>query len=475
LRRNIHLTNPEPTFMPQNNCRSLQRQRRLAKQVQKVDANHFFNLLTSPQLLEPVEALLPAYRERKYPPTVTLAMFLGQVLSADGSCQKVVNEAIVNRLLSGLPADSANTGGYCRARQRLPQEMVRELAQQTGALLSEHTPAPWLWRGRHVKLVDGTTTLLPDSVENQASYPQHGNQARGAGFPMTRLVGVISLANAAVLDVAMGPCKGKGTGEYGLFRELKDGFVAGDVVLADSYYCSYFLIADLLACGVDVVFEQHGARKVDFRTGEKLGTRDHVVQWRKPAARPEWMTAEAYAGYPDTVTLRETKVGKKVLVTSFLNPREVCKRELEVLFLQRWHVEVDLRHIKTTLGMESLSCKTPEMCEKELWIYMLAYNLIRLLMVQAAAHAGVLPRQLSFKHTLQVWIAWSQRQFLADASEDTAGLFRLIAQIRVGNRPGRIEPRLVKRRPKPFSRLQTTRREARENIMKYGRPKRVAA
>jgi len=187
------------------------------------------------------------------------------------------------------------------------------------------------------------------------------------------------------------------------------------------------------------------------------------------------MTAEAYAGYPDTLTLRETKVGKKVLVTSFLNPREVCKRELEVLFLQRWHVEVDLRHIKTTLGMESLSCKTPEMCEKELWIYMLAYNLIRLLMVQAAAHAGVLPRQLSFKHTLQVWIAWSQRQFLSDASEDTAGLFRLIAQIRVGNRPGRIEPRLVKRRPKPFSRLQTTRREARENIMKYGRPKRVAA
>jgi hypothetical protein len=136
---------------------------------------------------------------------------------------------------------------------------------------------------------------------------------------------------------------------------------------------------------------------------------------------------------------------------------------------------VDLRHIKTTLGMETLSCKTPPMCEKEVWIYMLAYNLIRLLMAQAAVHAGVLPRQLSFKHTLQVWIAWSQRQFLSSAPEDTAGLFRLIARIRVGNRPGRIEPRLVKRRPKPFSRLQTTRREARENIKMYGRPKRVAA
>jgi hypothetical protein len=461
--------------MRKNSGRSQQQQRHLAKQVEKVDANHFFNLLTSPQLLESVEALLPDYRERKYPPTVCLAMFLGQVLSADGSCQKAVNEAIVNRLLSGLAADSANTGGYCRARQRLPAGMVCDLARQTGALLSEHTPAPWLWRGRHVKLVDGTTTLLPDSAQNQASYPQHGNQVRGAGFPMARLVGVMSLANGAVLDVAMGPYKGKGTGEHGLFRELKEGFVAGDVMLADSYYCSYFLLADLLARGVDVVFEQHGARKTDFRTGERLGPRDHVVQWCKPAVRPEWMTAEAYAGYPDALTLRETKVDKKVLVTSFLNPREVCKRELKGLFLQRWNVEVDLRHIKTTLGMETLSCKTPPMCEKEVWIYMLAYNLIRLLMAQAAVHAGVLPRQLSFKHTLQVWIAWSQRQFLSSAPEDTAGLFRLIARIRVGNRPGRIEPRLVKRRPKPFSRLQTTRREARENIKMYGRPKRVAA
>lgn len=460
--------------MHQNNAQSLQQQRRLAKHVQKVDANHFFNLLTGPELLEPVEALLPEYRERKYPPTATLAMFLGQVLSADGSCQNAVNEAIVNRLLSGLPADSANTGGYCRARQRLPEEMVRELARQTGALMSAHTPEPLLWRGRHVKLTDGTTTLLPDSPENQARYPQHGNQARGAGFPMARLVGVISLANGATLDVAMGPYKGKGTGEHGLFRELQECFVEGDVMLADSYYCSYFLIADLRARGADVVFEQHGARKTDFRTGERLGSRDHVVKWRKPA-RPEWMTTEQYQGYPAELTLRETKVRKKVLVTSFLKPREVSKRELEKLFLQRWNVEVDLRHIKTTLGMETLSCKTPDMCEKELWIYMLAYNLIRLLMAQAASDAGVLPRQLSFKHTVQVWVAWSQRQFLSDASEDTDSLFRLIAQIRVGKRPGRIEPRLVKQRPKPFSRLQTSRRKARANIRKYGRPKRRAA
>lgn len=461
--------------MRKNTVRSQQQQRCLSKQVQKVDANHFFNLLTSPQLLEPMEALLPEYRERLYPPTVCLSMFLGQVLSADSSCQKAVDEAIIDRQLSGMAANSASTSGFCRARQRLPTDLICTLARQMSALLSEQSLVPWRWRGRHVKLVDGTTTLLPDSAPNQARYPQHGNQKQGAGFPMARLVGVISLAHGAVLDVAMGPYKGKGTGEHGLFRALKDSLVADDVMLADSYYCSYFLIADLLARGVDIVVEQHGARKMDFRRGKRLGARDHAVQWSKPALRPEWMTAEAYTDYPDTLTLRETKVGKKVLVTSFLKPRAVSKGALGELFLQRWNVEVDLRHIKTTLGMETLSCKTPDMCEKEMWVYMLAYNLIRLLMAQAADSAGVLPRQLSFKHTLQVWIGWSQRQFLCGAQEDTVALFGLIAQIRVGKRPGRIEPRLIKQRPKPFSRLQTTRQEACENIRKYGHPKRAAA
>jgi hypothetical protein len=446
--------------------------RRRAKQVGSMD---FFNLITGPELLERLEALLPEYRERKFPPTVTLAMFLGQVLRADGSCQNAVNEAIVNQLLQGVAAVSANTGGYCQARERLPIDLVRELARQTGVMMNQHTPQGWRWRGRHVKLTDGTTTLMPDTAENQAQFPQHGSQEKGAGFPIARLVCVMSLANGAVLDVAMGPYQGKGTGEYGLFRELLGCFARGDVMLADSYYCSYFLIAALQARGVDVLFEQHGARHTDFRTGEKLGARDHVVKWSKPVARPAWMTPEEYTAYPAELTLREVKVGKKVLVTSFLNPREVCKREIGQLFLRRWNVELDLRNIKSTLGMERLTCKTPDMCEKEVWVYGLAYNLIRLLMAEAAAQAGVLPRQLSFKHTVQVWVAWSQRQFLSTAPEDTAALFRLIAHIRVGNRPGRMEPRLIKTRPKPFGRLQTTRRRARANIRKYGRPKKLTA
>jgi hypothetical protein len=327
----------------------------------------FFNLVTGPDLLGELEALLPEYRERKYPPTVTLAMFLGQVLSADGSCQNAVNEASVNRLLSGIEPGSANSGSYSDARKRLPRELVQELARSVARQMGTRTPAKWIWRGRHIKLVDGTTILMPDTAENQELYPQHGSQKAGAGFPIARLVGVISLAHGALLDVAMGPYKGKGTGEHALFRELLKCFAKGDIMLADSYYASYFLIAALMGMGVDFVFEQHGARHTDFRTGEKLGRRDHLVQWVRPA-RPQWMSLEEYDSFPAALTVRETKVGKKVLVTSFLNPREVCKREVGARFVQRWNVELDLRNVKNTLGMAMLSCKTPEMCTKELWV-----------------------------------------------------------------------------------------------------------
>ncbi len=187
------------------------------------------------------------------------------------------------------------------------------------------------------------------------------------------------------------------------------------------------------------------------------------------------MSVEEYRDYPDEVKVREVHVGKKVLVSTFLSPRKTSKAELGKLYWQRWNVELDLRNIKTTLGMEVLSCKTPQMCEKELWVYLLAYNLIRWLMAEAALQADVLPRQLSFKHTLQIWVAWSQRQFLSAADEDTATLLVLIAQIRVADRPGRIEPRAVKRRPKPYPRLDRPRQQARMEIETYGRAKNLRA
>jgi len=443
-----------------------QRQRSVERQAKSTQAVEFFNVLTSPQLLQTTEALLPEHRERLYPPTVTLSMFLRQVLEADGSCQKAVNGWAAQRAADGLRACSVRTGGYCRARQRLPLQMVSALARQTGRLLSQKARTQWLWRGRAVKLVDGTGLSMPDTPENQAVYPQPSTQAPGVGFPLARLVMVICLATGAALDAAIGPHRGKGSGELGLVRSLLEGFRAGDVMLADALYCNYFLIATLMTKGVDVLFEQHGSRITDFRRGHSLGARDHIVRWPKPVARPDWMTPEQYAHFPDEITLREVRVDHQVLVTTLLNHRQVRKDDLSELYARRWNVELDLRNLKTTTGMDVLSCQTPEMNDKQLWVHLLAYNVIRLLMAQAASNAGVDPRGLSFKHTVQLWTEWVARGL--SATHDRQRLFTLIAQCKVGHRPGRIEPRMRKRRPKPHPWLKVPRAHARRQVEKHG-------
>jgi len=449
-----------------------QRRSSIASRANSTQAVEFFNLLTSPELLQTTEALLPKHRERLYPPTVTLSMFIRQVLEADGSCQKAVNGWAAQRAADGLSACSVRTGGYCRARQRLPLEMVSALTRQTGSLLSQKALTHWLWRGRAVKLVDGTGLSMPDTPENQAVYPQPSTQATGVGFPLARLVMVICLATGAALDTAIGPHQGKGSGELGLVRRLLEGFKPGDVMLADALYCNYFLIAALIAKGVDVLFEQNGSRITDFRRGQSLGTRDHIVHWPKPATRPQWMTPEQYDDAPDAITLREVKVAHQVLVTTLLDHRRVSKADLSVLYGRRWNVELDLRNLKTTTGMDILSCQTPQMNEKQLWVHLLAYNVIRLLMAQAACNANVDPRSLSFKHTVQMWAEWLARGLCS--ANDRQRLFTLIAQCKVGRRPGRIEPRMRKRRPKPYPWLKVPRAQARQHAETHGhalRPK----
>ena len=449
------------------NARSVLHQRRssIGRRARATEAVEFFNVLTSPELLATTEALLPEHRERLYPPTVALSMFMRQVLEADGSCQKAVNGWAAQRAADGLSPCSVRTGGFCRARQRLPLEMVSALTRETGRLLSDKAPAQWLWRGRAVKLVDGTGISMPDTPGNQALYPQPNTQAPGVGFPLARLVMVICLATGAALDAAIGPHSGKGTGELALVRRLLAGFCPGDVMLADALYCNYFLIATLMGAGVDVLFEQNGSRITDFRRGQSLGTRDHLVRWPKPA-RPEWMTPEQYACFSDELTVREVKVAHQVLVTTLLDHRKVSKDDLSALYARRWNVELDLRNLKTTTGMDVLSCQTPQMNEKQLWVHLLAYNVIRLLMAQAACNAGIDPRELSFKHTVQLWTEWVSRGL--SAATDGGRLFTLIAQCRVGNRAGRIEPRMRKRRPKPYPWLKVPRAQARRKIEKHG-------
>jgi IS4 transposase len=436
---------------------SEQHRQQIRRRARRVDAVGFFNLLTGPELLEVTEAHLPEHRERLYPPTVTLSMFMRQALDADGSCQKAVNSWAAQRRAEGLGVQSVRTGGYCKARERLPTSMVTGLTHTVGQLVSARAKAGWRWRGRHVKLVDGTGISMPDTPENQECFPQPSSQAEGVGFPLARVVGVICLATGAVIDAAIGPHAGKGSSELGLLRTLARAFSPGDVMLADAFYCNYFLVATMLAAGVDVLFEQNGARHTDFRRGTSLGARDHLVRW---------ITAEQYDEFPDELTVREVLVDGQILVTTLLNPRKVRKSALDQLYAQRWNVELDLRNIKTTLGVEVLRCLTPRMVEKELWVHLLAYNLIRLLMAQAALDADVHPRQLSFKHTVQLWAEWTAHR--VDLSIDPDTLFRLIAQATVGKRPGRIEPRARKRRPKPYPWLKRPRAEARERVRRYG-------
>lgn len=447
--------------------RSQQHQKTIMQCASQTEAVDFFNILTGPELLEVTEAHLPAHRERLYPPTVALSMFINQVLDADGSCQGAVNRWAAQRTVEGLNPRSIATGGYCRARQRLPLGLVKTLACETGRLLCAQSDPCWQWRGRKIKLVDGTGLSMPDTESNQERYPQPASQKEGVGFPHARMVGVTCLSTGAILAAELGTHAGKGQGELGLLRRLEEVFERGDVVLADALYCSYFLLAELQARGVDVVFAQHGSRHTDFRCGERLGVRDHRSDWSKPA-RPSWMTATQYAAVPATLTVREVKVGGRVLVTTLLDPGTVPKNELKAVYAQRWQVELDIRNIKTTLGMDVLRCQTPDMVEKEVWVHLLAYNLIRLLMAQAALAFDLQPREVSFKHTLQLWVEWQRVGYNSHTADGYAALFFLIAQKKVGNRTGRVEPRACKRRPKSSKWLKEPRGQARERIQDYG-------
>lgn len=315
--------------------------------------------------------------------------------------------------------------------------------------------------------------LLPDTAANQDAYPQPRSQQAGLGFPICRVVGVVCLGSGALLDAASGRYQGKGGDEQSLLRSILDCLERGDVLVGDAYYATYFLLCTLRERGVDAVFEQYGARRrsTDFRRGQRLGSRDHRIVLEKPKIKPDWMSLADYERAPDTLTVRELRAGGKTLVTTLLCPKETDKSALRALFANRWHIELDLRNIKTTLGMERLSCRSPEMAIKEIWVYLLAYNLIRLMMAQAARRAERLPRQLSFKHTVQLCIAWNH-QACTD-HDPFQGLLVLIAQQRVGNRPGRIEPRAIKRRPKSYPLLTTLRANARAKVRKHGHPKKL--
>lgn len=434
----------------------------------------FFNLLTSDALLDKVEELLPEHRERSYPPTETLAIFLAQAMSADRSCQNSVNSHVVQQLASGLTPNSTYTGGYCRARQRLPLAMIKGLTQTLEHLLHDQSQGRWLWKERRVRVVDGTTVTMPDTEANQQTFPQQRGQQPGLGFPICRVVGITSLETGALINAAIGRFNGKGGNEQTLLRTIQDSFQANDVVLGDAFFATYFFIAAMQEKGVDIVMEQQGARRrsTDFRCGKKIGKTDHIILIEKPKVCPDWMSENDYASAPEALEIRELRIKGKTLITTLRNAKHYSKLELAMLYKSRWHVELDIRNIKDTLGMNILSCKTPEMVEKEIWVYLLAYNLLRMLMAQSASLANMLPRRLSFKHCLQLWLS---AQPIANNLDDTqlVTLFLLMSERQVGQRSGRVEPRAVKRRPKAYPLLMVPRQKAQEAVLRFGHPKKL--
>jgi hypothetical protein len=411
------------------------------------------------------------FRDRIYGPLNTLVLFIEQVLSADHSCLDAVARGVSARVAMGQDPCSLNSGPYCKARARLPLGLIKRLGCEVAARLSAQQPRAWRWRGREVKLIDGTTVSMPDTPANQASFPQIHEQRPGLGFPLARVVAIVSLSTGAVLEWASGPCEGKRSGEPALLRRLVEKLQRGDVVIADRCYAGYFMVAALMQQGVDIVMRQHARRRTDFRRGTHLGTRDHLVSWVRPP-RPAWLDEASYRAIPETLSLRETRVGGWTLVSSLTDAKQVSKQELLTLYHSRWQVELDLRAIKDVMQMDVLRCKSPPMVEKEIAAHLLAYNLVRSVMAKAACLAHLLPRQLSFKGALQLLRAFEQNLRHCPCGRlivRHAHLLAGIAQMKLPYRPWRVEPRAVKRRPKPYLRLNEPRDIARARILKRQR------
>lgn len=444
------------------------------------DGLPFADVLPEPtiqQAFADAEADFAQDEEDVYTPALTLWAFLSQVLHAKEmrSCAAAVARVVVLLVALGKEPCSDNTGAYCRARAKLPAAVIRRLTTDLADGCERRLKRRWLWKGRHVHLVDGTTVSMPDTAANQAAYPQADTQKEGLGFPIARVVVLLSLATAMVQGMALGPYAGKETGETALLRELLDQLAPGSILLGDRYYCSYFMIALLLERGIDVVARLHQRREADFRRGQRLGAGDHLVTWTKPE-RPAWMDEATYQRMPASIQVREVyvrvhqpgfRVESLVVVTTLIDATAYTKDDLAELYHQRWLVELDLRAIKVTMGMDVLRCQSPEMVEREIWTCLLAYNLIRQAMLEAALQTERSPRELSFTAALQkVAAAWAILA-VSDAALQVAlvaAQLHDMAQNRIGDRPDRVEPRAVKRRPKPHKLLTEPRVIARAKL-----------
>jgi len=418
-----------------------------------------------------------------YTSAIMVWSFLSQVLrdGKEASCQAAVARVVSYCQQAEITAPTSDTGDYCRARAKLSEAALHELSCEVAGELEDQADSIWLWKGKfHAKLIDGFTLTMPDTPKNQDKYPQPKTQRAGCGQPIARAVAILSLATACVMDVAIGPYKGKETGESALLRAMLQSLREGDIAVMDRYYCSYMMIALLLGRGVQTCARKHHLRPAtDFRQGKRLGKNDHLLVWTRPM-RPKWMDEATYAQIPEQLELREIRYTvvvpgrrtKKIdVITTLTDPQETSQEEIAELYGFRWNSELDIRSIKESLNLGHVRCKSPEMVRCELWTTLLGYNLIRATAAGAALLHEKQPRQISFTSTCQYllasWMLTSCGLIEKTKVEDyRRKLLEQIAECEVANRPGRLEPRVVKRRPKPYKLMQKPRNELRRELHK---------
>ena len=410
---------------------------------------------------------------------VVLWAFLGQILQ-DGkgvACAAAVADIATYQQETGAAVPSGDTGDYCRARVKLSPAALRRLVTDSARALEELAPTAWLWHDRHAKLIDGFTFTMPDTPANQDAFPQPSSQKPGLGFPMARATVVVSLATGATLDMAYGPCRGKETGETALLRDIFGAFEPGDIAVADRCFCSFMMLAQLQTRGVDACFRLHQRRPDDLRCGRRLGPGDRLVTWTRPP-KPDWMSEAEYAQIPQTLTLRKLRYavvepGRRTkfvtVVTTLTDPDEYSAEDIAELYGFRWNVELDIRHFQQTLGLHHLRCKTPAMVQREVWVGMLAHNLLRKLLATAAVVHHKNPRHLGFTLACQKVLS-SWMLLAADASRDPQKHWKMtlahLARNVVANRPGRLEPRALKQRKHKYPLMTKSRHVLKKEIAK---------
>ena len=432
----------------------------------------FQDCLSGDFVVDLVARLGIVFRDRIYTPGNTLLAFVTQVLSADQSCRNAVRQFMAMLVSNDEQPCAPTTSSYCEARSRLPEQFYNELVGHTGRSVSPKSLSSWNVLGRPVKVVDGTMVSIPETEANCEEYPLADAERAGFSFPTARVFVVFALSVGTVLEHVIRPNQGKGTGELSMFVGLIDTFRFNDIVLGDEGFCSYGHVALLRdRCTADIVVKLNPSRLDNLTRMKRLAKNDCLYRWSKPKQRPTTIDNETFDNLPDEVLVRlvhvhVTNPGFRpddfVVLTTILDHKHFSAEVISRLYCQRWRCELYLRDIKTTLQMDMLRCKTPEMIRKEIATHLIAYNLIRIHIAQAAACFGIHPNQISFKGALQTMRVFRILCRAGNANQTSIILASIGYEI-VGQQPGRIEPRKLKRRPKDYPYLSEPREAARNH------------